>query len=197
METLSLPWLEPGTPLPPPESALGADSPWPGLLAGSESLNADMLLAAYAQGIFPWSGPEDPVLWWSTDPRMVLMPAHFRLHVSLRKTLRTFAQRHDANICIGGLYVVALGHAIFGESMFSRQTDASKIALAALVCLCLAHDVELIDCQQQTAHLASLGAHPVARANFLTSIQRGQQRPAMRWQFEPALWNELLPSQAR
>ena len=208
-----------------------------------------MLLAAYAQGIFPWSGPEDPVLWWSTDPRMVLMPAHFRLHVSLRKTLRTFAQRHDANICIdtafdavvqqcatprngqegtwitsaimrsygelhrrglahsvetwvngqlvGGLYVVALGHAIFGESMFSRQTDASKIALAALVCLCLAHDVELIDCQQQTAHLASLGAHPVARADFLTSIQRGQQRPAMRWQFEPALWNELLPSQAR
>ena len=249
METLSLPWLEPGTPLPPPESALGADSPWPGLLAGSESLNADMLLAAYAQGIFPWSGPEDPVLWWSTDPRMVLMPAHFRLHVSLRKTLRTFAQRHDANIridtafdavvqqcatprngqegtwitsaimrsygelhrrglahsvetwvngqLVGGLYVVALGHAIFGESMFSRQTDASKIALAALVCLCLAHDVELIDCQQQTAHLASLGAHPVARADFLTSIQRGQQRPAMRWQFEPALWNELLPSQAR
>ena len=59
-----------------------------------------MLLTAYAQGIFPWSGPEDPVLWWSTDPRMVLMPAHFRLHVSLRKTLRTFARRHDAGIRI-------------------------------------------------------------------------------------------------
>ena len=249
MEALSLPWLEPGTPFPPPESALGADSAWPGLLAGSESLNADMLLAAYAQGIFPWSGPEEPVLWWSTDPRMVLMPSHFRLHASLRKTLRAFARRHDAGIridtafdtvvqqcaaprngqpgtwitsaimrsygelhrrglahsietwingqLVGGLYVVALGHAVFGESMFTRQTDASKIALAALVCLCRAHDVELIDCQQQTAHLASLGAHPVARADFLTSIQRGQQRPAMRWQFEPALWNELLPSQAR
>ena len=104
METLSLPWLEPGTPFPPPESALGADSPWPGLLAGSESLNADMLLAAYAQGIFPWSGPEDPVLWWSTDPRMVLRPGNFRLHKSLRKTLQRFIQTPGCEIRIDSCF---------------------------------------------------------------------------------------------
>lgn len=133
METLSLPWLEPGTPLPPPESALGADSPWPGLLAGSESLNADMLLAAYAQGIFPWSGPEDPVLWWSTDPRMVLMPAHFRLHVSLRKTLRTFAQRHDANICIDTAFDAVV------QQCATRVMDKKELGLRRPSCAAMAN----------------------------------------------------------
>ncbi len=66
----------------------------------------------------------------------------------------------------GGLYGVAIGRMFFGESMFSRASDASKIALAALVAFCRAHGIALIDCQQNTRHLASLGAREIARADF-------------------------------
>ena len=246
MQKLELPWLAPHEPFPPHASALGADTPWPGLLAAGGVLDADTLIAAYAQGIFPWSGPGEPILWWSTDPRMVLRPDNFRLHASLRKTLRAFMRQPNSRIQIntafdavlqqcaaprpgqqgswitadimrsyselhqrglahsvetwingelaGGLYLVASGHAVFGESMFTRQPNASKIALAALVCLCRAHKVEMIDCQQQTAHLASLGANTVSRAQFLESVERAWQRPPMRWQFDPELWHELLSS---
>ena len=62
---------------------------------------------------------------------------------------------------LGGLYGVSLGAAFFGESMFAHRTDASKIALAALVCFCRHHGIAMIDCQQNTGHLASLGAHVV------------------------------------
>jgi len=67
---------------------------------------------------------------------------------------------------VGGLYGVQLGACFFGESMFSRETDASKLALSALVRHCLAVGIALVDCQMETGHLASLGARPVARAGF-------------------------------
>ena len=92
----------------------------------------------------------------------------------------------------GGLYCVALGKAVFGESMFSRSTDASKIALAALVCFCRHHNIRQIDCQQNTRHLASLGAHEIARELFLSKVTRGLNESAPAWQFEPAYWDELL-----
>ena len=66
----------------------------------------------------------------------------------------------------GGLYGLALGKVFFGESMFARATDASKVALAALVARLRQLDVSLIDCQQQTGHLASLGARPIPRKRF-------------------------------
>lgn len=66
----------------------------------------------------------------------------------------------------GGLYGLALGRMFFGESMFARQTDASKVALTALVGLLRRLDVPVIDCQQETRHLASLGARPIPRARF-------------------------------
>jgi leucyl/phenylalanyl-tRNA--protein transferase len=72
---------------------------------------------------------------------------------------------------VGGLYCVAIGRAVFGESMFSLMPDASKIALAALVVFCLENGIALIDCQQNTAHLASLGAHEVPRNAFLESYR--------------------------
>jgi leucyl/phenylalanyl-tRNA---protein transferase len=75
---------------------------------------------------------------------------------------------------VGGLYFTQIGNAVFGESMFSLQTDASKIALAALVDLCKAQGIEWIDCQQQTSHLASLGAKPIARQAFLDMVLRSQ-----------------------
>jgi leucyl/phenylalanyl-tRNA--protein transferase len=94
----------------------------------------------------------------------------------------------------GGLYGVSLGRAFFGESMFSRRTDASKIALAALVCFCREHAIPLIDCQQNTAHLASLGAREIARAEFERLIgPRVREAAPAAWTYDPALWRHLLP----
>jgi leucyl/phenylalanyl-tRNA---protein transferase len=67
---------------------------------------------------------------------------------------------------VGGLYGVVLGRMFFGESMFARESDASKVALAHLVALLRARDMPMIDCQQETAHLASLGARPIRRRVF-------------------------------
>ena len=78
--------------------------------------------------------------------------------------------------------------------MFAHATDASKIALAALVALCRRQGVAMIDCQQNTRHLASLGAHEISRAQFLSHIQNALDQPALSWSFEPVYWNELLPS---
>lgn len=96
----------------------------------------------------------------------------------------------------GGLYCIGLGHAVFGESMFAHAPDASKIALAALVCLCKAQGVAFIDCQQNTPHLASLGAHEIGRGDFLRHVARSSALPALRWTFDPVYWNELLPPPA-
>lgn len=95
---------------------------------------------------------------------------------------------------IGGLYCVAIGGAVFGESMFARATDASKIALAALVALCRAHGVGFIDCQQNTRHLASLGAREIGRAEFVGDVRRATLRPALSWKFDPLYWEALFPS---
>jgi len=96
---------------------------------------------------------------------------------------------------VGGLYCVAMGQALFGESMFALQTDASKIALAALVAFAKAHQVAWIDCQQNTRHLASLGAFEIPRQQLLANVQAARQRPALVWEFQPIYWNELMPTQ--
>jgi leucyl/phenylalanyl-tRNA--protein transferase len=95
----------------------------------------------------------------------------------------------------GGLYGVHLGRMMFGESMFSHVTDASKIALAALVCLAREHGVPLIDCQQNTAHLASLGAREMSRRDFERHLaEHVPGAPAIaRWTYHPALWARLDP----
>ncbi|MEJ7931703.1 leucyl/phenylalanyl-tRNA--protein transferase [Ramlibacter sp. AN1015] len=241
-----LPWLAPGDAFPEPDRAWGHETPAPGLLAAGGVLDVETLSRAYGSGIFPWFGDGQPILWWSTDPRMVLYPGEFRLHRSLRKTLVRFV--HDSARCVvrfdsdfgavvracagspregqsgtwivpemvqayeglhraglahsvetwidgqlaGGLYCVGIGRAVFGESMFTRVPDASKIALAALVAFCRAQGVELIDCQQNTRHLASLGAREIERRDFLASTRRHAAAPAMLWHFEPVYWSELL-----
>jgi leucyl/phenylalanyl-tRNA--protein transferase len=83
-----LPWLAPGEPFPPVSQAWGDRDPLPGLLAAGGSLDVVTLRRAYAQGIFPWFSHGQPILWWSTDPRMVLKPGDFKLHPSLRKSIR-------------------------------------------------------------------------------------------------------------
>lgn len=93
---------------------------------------------------------------------------------------------------VGGLYGVCLGRMFFGESMFALRTDASKLALAALVGFCRAHGVEMIDCQQATTHLASLGARPLSRASFETHLRQAIARDPIRtWEFHPDYWAEL------
>lgn len=97
---------------------------------------------------------------------------------------------------VGGLYCVAIGKAVFGESMFARVTDASKIALAALVSFCRHHDIGLIDCQQNTRHLASLGAVEIPRPAFLARVAAASTEDPPAWHFDPLYWRELLTSTA-
>jgi leucyl/phenylalanyl-tRNA--protein transferase len=244
---MNLLWLDPGDPFPETREAWDASQPAPGLLAAGGALDVDSLRRAYSAGIFPWFSDGQPILWWSTDPRMVLFAAEFNLHRSLRKKLtrfiadprcelrmdtafdeviracssgerpgqsgtwivpqmvRAYEEFHRAGFahCVeawidgrlaGGLYCVAIGQAVFGESMFTRVPNASKIALAALVAFCRHHSIGFIDCQQDTAHLASLGARPIPRAAFVAQIANRTTRPPPRWRFDPVYWNTLLPS---
>jgi leucyl/phenylalanyl-tRNA--protein transferase len=97
---------------------------------------------------------------WITDE---MRAAYLELH---RRGLAHSVEIWRRDQLVGGLYGVQLGACFFGESMFSRETDASKLALSALVRRCLATGIALVDCQMETGHLASLGARPVARAEF-------------------------------
>lgn len=93
---------------------------------------------------------------------------------------------------VGGLYAVSLGRMVFGESMFSHRSDASKIALAALVCFCREHGVTMIDCQQRTDHLASLGAREIPRPVFEAHLAGSVgAAPIEDWTYHPALWRHL------
>lgn len=92
----------------------------------------------------------------------------------------------------GGLYGVSIGRMFFGESMFARRTDASKIALAALVAFCRANAITLIDCQQDTAHLARFGARPIARAAFEAHLSRVLgATPPPSWTYHSRHWAQL------
>ena len=94
---------------------------------------------------------------------------------------------------VGGLYGVGIGRMFFGESMFAHATDASKIALCALVAFCRGNDIALIDCQQATAHLASLGAREMSRADFERYLARTlDQPPPAAWTYDPAHWAKLF-----
>lgn len=93
---------------------------------------------------------------------------------------------------VGGLYCVNLGRMVFGESMFAKRTDASKMALAALVAFCRSQGIGLIDCQQNTSHLAFLGAAEIPRADFAAHLQASVQLPAPTWTFDPADWQHIL-----
>ncbi|MEI6733488.1 MAG: leucyl/phenylalanyl-tRNA--protein transferase [Comamonadaceae bacterium] len=240
-----LAWLNPGQDFPPVNQTWGADSPAPGLLAAGGVLDVETLRRAYSLGVFPWFSKDQPVLWWSPDPRMVLPVEAFHLHRSFEKSLRKFGSTNGCEVridsafdqviracatraragqsgtwilpdmvaaygalhragyahsvetwihgqLVGGLYCVALGKAVFGESMFSCANDASKIALAALICFCRRHGIPQIDCQQKTSHLASLGAREVSRSAFIEQMTSAQTACPPDWKFEPLYWHELI-----
>jgi leucyl/phenylalanyl-tRNA--protein transferase len=92
----------------------------------------------------------------------------------------------------GGLYCVNIGGMVFGESMFAHRTDASKIALSALVAFCRAQGVPMIDCQQNTRHLASLGAAEIPRSDFVAHVAASLALAPPAWKFVPLYWNQLL-----
>ena len=92
----------------------------------------------------------------------------------------------------GGLYCVSIGQAVFGESMFTRVPDASKIALSGLAAFCRGHGIRVIDCQQNTQHLASLGAREIARADFVAQVSQNARKPGVPWRFDPVYWNRLV-----
>jgi leucyl/phenylalanyl-tRNA--protein transferase len=235
-----IPWLETNTPFPDVSEALTIDAP--GLLAAGADLSPQRLLLAYQNGIFPWFSEGQPILWWSTDPRMVLETQQFKVSDSLKKTLRrversrTTGGRWDVRFdtafetvmrscagprkdgpgtwisediingytglhrmgyahssevwldgeLVGGAYGVCIGRMFYGESMFARVSDASKIALSYLVAFLRCHGVRIIDCQQETAHLASLGAAPIRRARFLEHLRGAIREPAItEWEVTP------------
>ena len=223
-----IPWLDADDPFPAVDLALADPN---GLLAAGADLAPERLVDAYRRGIFPWYASGQPVLWWSPDPRMVLVPAEFRPSRSLAKRLR----RHDYEVRVdsafesvmracaaprgdepgtwitedmvaaygelhargiahsvetwidgglaGGLYGVSLGRVFYGESMFTRATDASKIALAHLVTQLGRWQFGMIDCQMTTPHLASLGAREIPRARFMRLLRELVNYPA-----QPGIW---------
>ena len=96
-------------------------------------------------------------------------------------------------VMVGGLYCINIGGMVFGESMFAHTTDASKIALAALVAWCRAHEIEWIDCQQNTQHLASLGAFEIPRDKFEAHLRKTAEQHEPSWHFSHCCWSYLIP----
>jgi leucyl/phenylalanyl-tRNA--protein transferase len=228
---------------PDPESAETEPN---GLLAVGGDLSPQRLLSAYRKGIFPWFSDDQPILWWSPDPRTVLFPEQLHLSRSLRKQLRrcgyricfdqAFAQVIDAcaeprrnavdtwitpamrqaylrlhrqgmahcvevwqgSDLLGGLYGVGIGQVFFGESMFSRASNASKIALAGLVYQLRQWGFRLIDCQVHTDHLISLGAEEIPRRQFNRYLDRWcpEENSAPSWRGIQLAADEISPAGA-
>lgn len=196
---------------PPTDSALEDPN---GLLAVGGDLSPKRLVAAYARGIFPWFDESQPILWWSPNPRSILLAGNFHCSRSLKRSIRkgtfsisvnsdfsaviracgqprssgpgtwispqmivAYEQLHELGFAhsievfqsghlVGGLYGVAIGKVFFGESMFSRVSDASKIALATLAKVLDSGQLLLVDCQVENPHLSQMGATNIPRQDF-------------------------------
>ncbi|WP_456376646.1 leucyl/phenylalanyl-tRNA--protein transferase [Thiolapillus sp.] len=208
----SLDDTQPGEPFPDPSLA---ETEPDGLLAVGGDLSAERIIQAYRQGVFPWYGESQPILWWSPDPRMVLFPDALHVSRSLAREMRkgyfqvTFDQAFDRvieacaqprdvddgtwltpemvaayrhlhrqgiahsveawqeGVLAGGAYGIALGSVFFGESMFARIPNASKVAFVCLIRSLERTGFRLVDCQVYTPHLQSLGARLIPRDEFL------------------------------
>ena len=197
-----------------------------GLLAVGGDLSAERLLLAYRIGIFPWYGENQPILWWSPDPRCVLFPKDIYVSRRLARLIRqqrwqlscnrafarvvtacadvrvqsgestwlisamqeAYRELHELGFAhsveaweddqlVGGLYGVALGKFFFGESMFHRRPNASKVILAQLACYLDQAGFLLLDCQVSNPHLKSMGARDIPRNEFLELLDRGGLGP--------------------
>ena len=207
-----------------------------GILAVGGDLSVERLVLAYANGIFPWPHRGAPLLWFSPDPRMVMLPGEFKVSGSLRQLIRskkytcTFDRdfpevirqcatvprkgqngtwitndmvraylrmhregyAHSAETwfegkLVGGLYGISLGKVFFGESMYHNMRDASKFAFYHLVEQLKAWDFELIDVQQDTEHMRSLGARTIPRDEFMAMLETAVSQPTYKGN-----WNNYL-----
>jgi len=226
---MALAWLDPDVVgFPAVERALTSPN---GLLAIGGDLTPEWLIHAYQRGIFPWYEADQPILWWTPDPRMVLFPEQLHVSRSLGRLVRknpytitmdrsfaavigacgepraqsggtwiteelkaayirlnTLGIAHsvevwDHDALVGGLYGVALGKVFFGESMFSRKSNTSKLALVFLTRHLREWGYQLIDCQVASSHLASLGAREISRRAFTAKLEQavGGQRSPWYW----------------
>jgi len=190
------------------------------LLAVGGDLDPQRLLNAYRSGIFPWYSNNQPILWWSPNPRAVVFHQDLKVSRSLKKTIRKtgFEIKYDENFpeviracaaprdgdsqtwitpeminayqelhqagwahsvetyldgaLVGGLYGISIGSLFFGESMFTRVTDASKVAFATMSTFLHSCGYPLIDCQVPNPHLTSLGSTNISRKDFLQYIEK-------------------------
>ncbi len=192
-----------------------------GLLAIGGDLRPERLLVAYKKGIFPWYGENEPILWWSPDPRLVLYPEELITTKRLERTIRqgkfiitidkafrdvitfcaqvriesgegtwlnmdlinSFCELYNQGYAhsveawnkkgelVGGLYGMAIGSIFFGESMFFKERDASKVAFVTMVRKLKPLGLKLIDCQVPTRHLMSFGARLIPRRQFLSMLR--------------------------
>jgi leucyl/phenylalanyl-tRNA--protein transferase len=214
-----------------PPAQLASDE---GLLAVGGDLSQERLQLAYRMGIFPWYSENEPIMWWSPNPRLVLYPSELKISKSLAKTVKkglfkvTMDQAFEAVIkacahgrtpmqegtwivndmisaychlhksglahsveawqdgrLAGGLYGVSLGKCFFGESMFTRISNASKVAFVALVEHLKALNFNLIDCQVTTPHLLHFGAREISRTRFLSELKKSLKSPTLKgkWSF--------------
>ncbi len=207
-----------------------------GVLAVGGDLSPERLLTAYQMGIFPWFNPNEPMLWWSPDPRFVLFPEKLKVSRSMRpyfnqekfqvsldqnfrkvitecqksrragqgggtwitpEMLEAYCLLHDLGYAhsvevwdgeelVGGLYGISLGKVFFGESMFAKVSNASKFGFISLVRWLRERDYWMIDCQQETRHLASLGAERIDRTDFLQWLEKNEEERTMvgKWKME-------------
>ena len=221
---------EPDAPFPPADHALRRPN---GLLAWGGDLEPERLLHAYRKGIFPWYSEGEPILWWTPDPRCVLLPEQVYLSSRTRRRFNSgcyrvtadtafaevmdgcaeprdgvagtwitaelkssFVHLHRKGIThsvevwqeqqlVGGIYGMVLGRMFFGESMFSRAVDASKIALVALCRQLQQWSFGLLDCQVTNPHLLSMGAIEIPRDDFQARIAHWVQQP-----MQPGDWQD-------
>ena len=191
-----------------------------GLLAIGGDLSPERLLLAYKSGIFPWYNEDEPICWWSPDPRFVLYPDKLKVSNSMQTVLNNGTFRFTINRAfeevikncksvtrkdqdgtwispevqeayiqlhklghahsaeawqngelVGGLYGIRLGKIFFGESMFSKSSNASKFAFINYVKQLQKEGIELIDCQIYTDHLKTLGASMITRVDFIDLLR--------------------------
>lgn len=192
-----------------------------GIVAYGYDLTPERLLEAYQNGIFPWYNEEEPVLWWSPNPRFVLFPEKLHISKNIKKLLRkniyqvtynqrfeevirncasiprkdqdgtwihpemiaTYTQLHQLgcahsvevwydNQLVGGLYGIKMGDIFCGESMFSKESNASQVGFITF--LQQHTEIKLVDCQVYSEYLEKLGAEEISRTQFLEIIRKNK-----------------------
>lgn len=232
----ALPWIDPDHLwFPPAEEALKEPD---GLLALGGDLAPERIVLAYRSGIFPWYSDDQPILWWSPDPRCVLFPADIHISRSLRRTLNrgaftvtsdqafrrvmrlcgstrpegtwitdemetAYNELHRQGVAhsveawnasgdlVGGLYGLAIGRCFFAESMFSLESNASRVLMVHLAHQLQLSGYQIVDCQVASDHLIRMGATTISRRQFLSILEHNvdQQPDALKWTMDWR-WNK-------